>query len=604
MNKPEVKEYKSTGATCALNKDKKTSQDLIQLHEKKIKLISDQNGGKILGKKVINNCNNQLIPFQIMPTEYEEHCKSVSPVVPYKKDKAKEHRFEDTTEVDWADDGVPPSTPCLMKEISQMMDREEARNLTNKSRSEFAMFDIEAEATESEAEEQEHAYNIGGDRHKVNTANTDEDEDASDTDSISTVEYYKEDRNEQEKPGFEEKPEEIIMISEDDEKDATEEAVKVNKSANKPNAEMGPTSPLQRQNVIKVVGKQRSPPRRRSGSGTSSPPPSARSSPTSSPRLRSSKKKCNTPRNRRSPINKALLVIPSSKRKLLEGFSKRELLEEHAEQNIELLLQLASLREKSKEDDTQKLKLSKALLAKKRYVALKDDVSPEVFLDRAFEATEALKAVASEMSPNSNRELLSATFTPKGVNLRAYSIPKTTVQCSEKLSAALSWHDMNYPSPGHKPTFTIGCANAPKVNILTSTNESNINHNSVLQGLRVETTVSTTHDSSNANPKVNGNPSFSSFSSFQRMDLSQEPMEDLDDSMISPNARIAREAQRAAQEGNGIQGQPGTPDVRQSQQVTPGARQGPLQHEGGVRQSPLQHEGGVRQGPLQLEGGV
>ena len=59
MNKPEVKEYESTGATCALNKDKNTTQDLIQLHEKKIKLISDQNGGKILGKKVINNFNNQ-----------------------------------------------------------------------------------------------------------------------------------------------------------------------------------------------------------------------------------------------------------------------------------------------------------------------------------------------------------------------------------------------------------------------------------------------------------------------------------------------------------------------------------------------------------------
>ena len=183
------------------------------------------------------------------------------------------------------------------------------------------------------------------------------------------------------------------------------------------------------------------------------------------------------------------------------------------------------------------------------------------------------------MSPNSNRELLGATFTPKGVNLRAYSIPKTTVQCSEKLSAALSWHDMNYPSPGHKSTFTISCAKRTKVNILTPTNEININHNYVLQGVRVETTVSTTLASSNANPKVN----YSSFSSFQRMDLSQEPMEDLDDSMISPNARIARDARQAAQEGNGIQGQPGTPDVRQSQQVTPGARQGPLQHEGGVQ---------------------
>ena len=57
MNKPEVKKYESTGATCALNKEKITTQDLIQLHEKKIKLIADQNWGKILGKKVINNGN-------------------------------------------------------------------------------------------------------------------------------------------------------------------------------------------------------------------------------------------------------------------------------------------------------------------------------------------------------------------------------------------------------------------------------------------------------------------------------------------------------------------------------------------------------------------
>ena len=93
-----------------------------------------------------------------------------------------------------------------------------------------------------------------------------------------------------------------------------------------------------------------------------------------SPRLRSSKKKNKTPRNRRSPTNKALLVVQSSKRKLLDGFSKRELLEEHAEQNLELLLQLATLKEKSKHDDSEKLKLSKALLAKQKYVELKDDV--------------------------------------------------------------------------------------------------------------------------------------------------------------------------------------------------------------------------------------
>ena len=152
----------------------------------------------------------------------------------------------------------------------------------------------------------------------------------------------------------------------------------------------------------------------------------------------------------------------------MEDYSKRELLEEHAEHHIELLLQLASLREKSQEDDTQKLRLSKALHAKKRYVALKEDCSPEVFLDRAFEAAEALKILARELSPN--QELLSATFAQKGKTLKAYSIPKTKVPCSERISPALSWHDMNFPSPGHMETFMIGCVNEPKVNISKTKN--------------------------------------------------------------------------------------------------------------------------------------
>ena len=55
-------------------------------------------------------------------------------------------------------------------------------------------------------------------------------------------------------------------------------------------------------------------------------------------------------------------------------------------------------------------------------------------------------------------------------------------------------------------------------------------------------------------------------------------MEELDDDMISPNARLARAEQRAAQERDNAQGQPGTPGVRQGQQGTLGARQGPLPH--------------------------
>ena len=49
MNKPEVKEYKSTAAACAPNKEK--TQDLIQLHERKIKLISEKNRDRYWEKR-------------------------------------------------------------------------------------------------------------------------------------------------------------------------------------------------------------------------------------------------------------------------------------------------------------------------------------------------------------------------------------------------------------------------------------------------------------------------------------------------------------------------------------------------------------------------
>ena len=115
--------------------------------------------------------------------------------------------------------------------------------------------------------------------------------------------------------------------------------------------------------------------------------------------------------------------------------------------------------------------------------------------------------VAREMSPNLNRKLLSATFTPMGKTLKAYSIPKTKVPCSERISPALSWHDLNFPSPGHKETFTIGCANAPKVNNINTKKESNNNRKFALQATRVEAAASTTPNSTNAKPKVIGNPS-------------------------------------------------------------------------------------------------
>ena len=107
------------------------------------------------------------------------------------------------------------------------------------------------------------------------------------------------------------------------------------------------TNQLMRQNMVEFVSIQQSPPRRLSGSSQRSPPSSARGSPNSSPRLRSSKKK-KTPRTRRSPINRNLLVVHSNKRKHMDGFSRHERLEEHVDQNLELVLELATLKEKRK----------------------------------------------------------------------------------------------------------------------------------------------------------------------------------------------------------------------------------------------------------------
>ena len=84
----------------------------------------------------------------------------------------------------------------------------------------------------------------------------------------------------------------------------------------------------------------------------------------------------------------------------MDGFSRQERLEEHVDQNLELMLQLAALKEKSKHDDSEKLKLSKALLAKKQYLNLNEDVCPEVFLDHAFKCTQALEEVAKTLSPS------------------------------------------------------------------------------------------------------------------------------------------------------------------------------------------------------------
>ena len=124
-----------------------------------------------------------------------------------------------------------------------------------------------------------------------------------------------------------------------------------------------PTRSSRRLRESTTAGRQRSPLRLRSSSGTSS-------STTSSPRLRTNARS-RTPGSKQTAPNPALLLVSSSKRKLMEDYSREEKLSEYAESNLDLLLKISALKEKSMRDETQSLELMRALTAKRRYKSLK-----------------------------------------------------------------------------------------------------------------------------------------------------------------------------------------------------------------------------------------
>ena len=138
MAKPEVHNYKSTGATCALDKDKITTKELIQYHEQKIALSSEKNKSE----KVTNRDNlhlkdryNNKNLFQNMLFENIGYNRGETPVIPYTRmEETKLHKVS-ITEVDLDDDDVtddneedegtiPPSTPCVIVYISFLLGSE------------------------------------------------------------------------------------------------------------------------------------------------------------------------------------------------------------------------------------------------------------------------------------------------------------------------------------------------------------------------------------------------------------------------------------------------------------------------------------------------
>ena len=66
-------------------------------------------------------------------------------------------------------------------------------------------------------------------------------------------------------------------------------------------------------------------------------------------------------------------------------------------------MELAALQEKSRTDEEEKLRMSKALLCKKEFLSLSEEVDPEVYIKHAFRCTSALGALAKSLSPGAAR---------------------------------------------------------------------------------------------------------------------------------------------------------------------------------------------------------
>ena len=132
-----------------------------------------------------------------------------------------QHVYNITTD-DWTE--VPPDTRALMHEIASMVDRDEKRNriaMARDARLEIARLNEEIDDRDTGEDEQEHTHDIWREGLKVHTTESDENDSNSETDSIETIEYEYEDKNEQVKLGSEEENEEVKMTNTNEEKFAS-----------------------------------------------------------------------------------------------------------------------------------------------------------------------------------------------------------------------------------------------------------------------------------------------------------------------------------------------------------------------------------------------
>ena len=84
-------------------------------------------------------------------------------------------------------------------------------------------------------------------------------------------------------------------------------------------------------------------------------------------------------------------MVSTKKRKYQEGYNQQECIEEHLNRNVDILMELATLQEKSCTDDEEKLRMSKALHCKKEFLGLKEECDAEVYITHAYRCTTALR---------------------------------------------------------------------------------------------------------------------------------------------------------------------------------------------------------------------
>ena len=242
-----------------------------------------------------------------------------------------------------------------------------------------------------------------------------------------------------------------------------------------------------------------------------------------------------------SPPNKSLIVVSTTKRKYQSDYDRREAIEEHVNRNIDIMWELARYQEKSRTDEEEKLRLSRALLCKKEFLSLAKECNAEDYISAAHRCTTALGELSKMLSPGAARDLLAGTFTPNNKSSTKYVIPRSTPSSGSKKEASETWSALNFPPSLHKPTYNIGCSLPAQVGIVTNVYMvTNIN-NIIPQGMKTESSATVVNVNHATTEVIN--PTANSLQMSQNNDSSSSWME-VEDDMLTTPARLANREDR------------------------------------------------------------